>query len=148
MKNIEQINIGLFLWIWNPEEKAPHVGISVNNVYAHATVRGSEIISATKLIKKIERLKSKVLILECDFQLKKPLELVFDRNYLIGSNFQTCLSPIKECMNWGNEIETLHDVFALNADKILSKFELNLVNFKTIPAYTLTDVELKILKLR
>ncbi len=95
------LNSGLYLWIWKPNEVAPHVGFSISGNYFSLKVSGKELsVETTKIlhlaIKKATPLVFVELLINC--QLKDVLHIydTFDKAANLNSS---CLQPISKLLN-------------------------------------------------
>ena len=91
-----------YLWIWNPTDIPPHMGLSIDSTYFSLKANGVDLNSdLSDLIEIISRKKIPVLALELE------AEFSLEECQGIFSNFErtiahevTCLNPIKSVLNF------------------------------------------------
>jgi hypothetical protein len=152
---IEKLNKGVFLWIWNANSIPAHVGISVDGSYF-----------SLKANKKEEHVNVKYCL---DVVLSKSLQMVFvklsdavgisidmvqnefDNYKFIASDGVTCLTPICRITNVPNHVKMLSELlFYLAKTSIVEAyFGANLTSdYSALPVYEMSDIQNHILNLK
>ncbi len=138
----------LILWIWNPEETPPHIGISFGLNYFSLSVKGKEHKQVDSLVKQINRKKNPLLFIELNFKLElTQIISAFNAFETVGEGNTTCSSPIFKVLSCNEEVKTLHNLleFIHNGKRVKSTCSVHLpVSFKQIPKYTLAKIHQKI----
>lgn len=144
----EILNDGIFLWIIQPNEIPPHIGISIDGYYFSLKLNGVDLKKDVNQFYNLI-LKKEISCLLCSitsFISESEAEQLFSeqKKLEIGT---TCLDPIKRLLDYC-EVKTIHELLdSLSDDKKLGRFlGMNLnSDFAGIRSYTREDV-LKILK--
>ncbi len=90
-----------YLWIWNPADIPPHMGLSVDSRYFSLKANGVDLNSnLNDIIEIISRKKIPVLAIELDTKFtSKECEGVFSNYERTIPHEVTCLNPIKAALN-------------------------------------------------
>lgn len=89
-----------YLWIWNPTNIPPHMGLSVDGAYFSLKANGVDLNSGLKdIIEIVSRKKIPVLAIElaAEFSLED-CQSVFSKHEKTIANQVTCLNPIKRVL--------------------------------------------------
>jgi hypothetical protein len=143
---IEDFNQGCKLWVWHADKIPPHIGISLDGAYYSLKVKGKDLgISVLRLLDLIKKKGCATLIFELDIHLTRDqADDVFSNYEKASTSVATCLTPIKDLMHCGEEVEKLADLLHILSQKdVLGKvFSLNLKdNYQGIPAYSKKEIE-------
>ncbi|AEA45380.1 hypothetical protein [Fluviicola taffensis] len=139
----EQLLQKTVIWIWNADKIPPHIGISVGKDYFSLTYRKSEQLLTTSMLKKAKRSAIPLVLVEI------PKEIVPLNPQIVFSSYEkaidgiTCLHPIREVMNLGNQVNQLSDLLVyLESKKLINQVNgLNLPeNYTGIKAYSMDDI--------
>jgi hypothetical protein len=139
------LNTSALLWIWNPQLKPPHIGISTKGKYFslrfHKVERSIEVEQITQ---KIYRSKIPLLLLAVQQDiLINYVNQIFKKFSSCSENECSCLLPILQSLSIKNETFLLKDLINhLEENKnITQKIGLNLpLDWTDIPLYTAQDV--------
>ncbi|MCJ8290013.1 MAG: hypothetical protein HRT58_10145 [Crocinitomicaceae bacterium] len=90
-----------YLWVWNPTNIPPHMGLSVDSRYFSLKANGVDLNSdLNDLIEIITRKKLPVLAIELNTELTlEDCENVFSSYERTIAHEVTCLNPIKTALN-------------------------------------------------
>jgi hypothetical protein len=145
------LNSGQYLWIWKPNEIAPHVGISISGSYFSLKVSGKELHGeAPKLfqlaIKKSTPLVLVELLFDCKLEEVTQIYESFDKSSNLKSS---CLQPVAKLLNAPSRKLT-ELLIQLKKGKSLGKtFTFNLAETQAgIIHYDLKDIEKKLTSLQ
>jgi len=142
---------GKYLWIWKPNEVAPHVGISISGSYCSLKVSGKELhVEAPKLfqlaIKKSSPLLLVELLIDCKLEEVTQIYDSFDKSSNLNSS---CLQPVAKLLNAPSRKLT-ELLFQLEKRKCIGKtYTLNVAASEAgIIQYELKDIEKKLISLQ
>lgn len=145
------LNSGQYLWIWKPNEIAPHVGISISGSYFSLKVSGKELHGeAPKLFQLALKKSTPLLLVEIliDCKLKDVSQIYesFDKSSNLKSS---CLQPVAKLLNAPSRKLT-ELLIQLKKGKSLGKtYTFNLAESEVgIIQYELKDIEKKLISLQ
>lgn len=139
----EQIYTGLYLWIWNPNVKSPHLGISLNGKYFSLQHQGKqENLNVEILLNVAKRQKNSALLIEIASNLNKTnIEQVFAKYTCCEVDQCSCSKPLFDLFDIQLPDGILFDLLENQKHSILALFGIQLEsNFEGIPKYTYSDV--------
>ncbi len=133
-----------YLWIWNPLEIPPHMGISIENAYFSLKWNGKdEALNCNEMIQRIQRKGLPVLALQLDANFSvEACRNVFSLYERTVPNSITCLEPIKDLLHHKQPTK-LSELLATLATKkqVRAAFGFNLaVTSIELPEYTVEDI--------
>lgn len=132
------------LWIWNPSEVPPHMGISVNNAYFSLKWNGKDdALNCSDMIQRIQRKNIPVLALQVDADVSMDDCInVFDQYDRTVPNSITCLAPIKDLLQIQSptKLAELLDVLISN-QQVKSVIGFNIASRSiALPEYSLEEI--------
>lgn len=150
--NIQEVNKGLFLWIWKADEICPHLGISSEGNYFSLKISGKEErVNATNLLERAHKKAKKLLLLKLTDEISvEAITLVFQKYQSCQENACFCSAPILEVFGINKENGILFDLLNCLEERnaVNTVFAWNLsASFQGIPFYSATDVNNHLLKL-
>lgn len=136
---------GLFLWIWNPEYKSPHIGVSINGEYFSLKKEAKqEEVDVVKILSMISRKEKPILFVELKPIVSKlQIQEAFKDYSSCEVDECSCSLPILNLFGVDKENAILFDLLnKLNENSIIKAyFQMHLVDkFDTIPSYSYADV--------
>lgn len=133
-----------YLWIWNPLEIPPHMGISIENAYFSLKWNGKdEALNCTEMIQRIQRKGLPVLAVQLNVNFTmEACYSVFKKYETTIPNEITCLAPIKRILREDKptKLSELMEVLESNGE-----IE-TIVGFNTtsreieLPTYSIADI--------
>ncbi len=146
LNSTDILKSGFYLWIWNPNQKSPHLGISLNGEYFSLQVYGKqENIATNTLVELVQRKKNKVLFIQIRTAKKREqIEEVFNDFESCTVNQCSCAKPLLKIFGIDNPNGLLFDILDKieQENSVQSVYALNLPSeFTGIPPYTFADVQ-------
>lgn len=132
-----------YLWIWNATKIPPHIGISVGSNYFSLTYAEVEEMQVVSMIRKVKRSNIPLVLVELEKELDlKSTQEVFYKYTRAMVGGPTCLFPIRDVLNAGNEVGQLADLLAkLATTKNLQFHGVNLPeDYTKLPSYTVSEI--------
>ena len=134
------------LWIWNPLEVPPHMGISVDNAYFSLKWNGKdEALNCSEMIQRIQRKNIPVLAVQLEANFSKDDCIkVFNYYDRTVPNSITCLAPIKDLLQLSSptKLSELLDLLTEN-QQVKSVIGFNIPsNSIELPEYSLEEIHL------
>ncbi|MFM7473613.1 MAG: hypothetical protein ACKO00_06830 [Crocinitomicaceae bacterium] len=142
---------GKYLWIWKPNEVAPHVGFSISGSYFSLKVSGKELhVEAPKLfqlaIKKSTPLLLVELLIDCKLEDVSHIYESFDKSSNLNSS---CLQPVAKLINAPSRKLTELLIQLEKRKRIEKTYTLNVAASEAgIIHYKLEDIEKKLISLQ
>lgn len=138
----KQLKNSSFLWVWNPSEISPHLGISINGLYY--SLKADDIqknVQVELLLELIERKRRSVLFIEFNNQLDvNQVARTFDGYSSCEANNCSCSAPLFELVKSNKTHGVLFDL--LEELDVINCYSKGLaLPFEGIPYYSYADVE-------
>ncbi len=146
------LDLGLYLWIWKPEEKSPHLGISLDGLYFSLKIANKqENIKVETILDFIERKKKSIIFVKLEtFVELELIQGVFEKFNNCQTDACSCSAPLFDILVPGVKRALLFNLLDElgRGTKIQSIYEINLAEeFHGIPFYTKEDVQMNLLNL-
>ncbi len=141
--SIDQLNAGFHLWIWNPNIKSPHLGISLDGKYYSLQYQDKqENLNVDILFNVAKRKKNSALVIELAINLNKSrINEVFSIYTSCEIDQCSCSKPLFDVFDIQKPDGILFDILESQNDSVISLKGIQLApDFKGIPMYTYTDV--------
>lgn len=142
---------GDFIWIIQAHRIPPHIGISSDGKYYSVKAKGKDVrLSLDRLIKVVHAKNKLVVCVEViglKGNLLDQLDAQFTQFNEINESVKSCLTPIKEVLLPGENLETVSDLLkSLKTKQRIGRiYGLNLTeDFRGIPMYTQQDIQSRI----
>lgn len=154
ISTFESFRIGqLYIWIWHADKIPPHIGCSINNNYFSLKVNGLDFnFPVQTALRTMASKNIPSLLLETSIQVDENLvAATFEKCKDAIHEGQSCLYPIKQVLNFGDEIEKVKDLIHRleENDEINHIFGFNLKDdFNGIPEYSVEDISKRLNFLR
>lgn len=132
------------LWIWNPTNIPPHMGLSINGRYFSLKANGLDFnANLQDIIELIDRKKLPVLAIELDvsFTLEQ-CKIEFDKYDRTIAHVVTCLNPIKSVLDFPSPGKLSELLIELDANGSLGKKTAWNINESSLelPDYSIEDI--------
>lgn len=148
------LNTSVFIWIWNADKIPPHIGISMAGKYFSLTYKECQLNkSVVAMLNKAKRSKIPLVWVEIDSKAFDNLTLntnpvaCFSRYQRAEVGGATCLTPIKDLFQKGNETQQLAHLLAdfkqNNQLKAIFGLHLN-EGYSGLPDYSPIDIQKRI----
>ncbi len=106
----ENVTQKTIIWIWNADKIPPHIGISIGKDYFSLTYRKSERLLTASMLKKAKRSFIPLVLVEIPKEVVRLNPTTVFAEYERAVDGITCLRPIREVMELGEEISQLADL--------------------------------------
>ena len=143
VRSFDELNHGFVLWVWNPSQKSPHLGISLDGKYFSLKRTGKqEEVDIQVLSAHIKRKKNSVLFVELTSTLTLSyIKETFAKFTSCDADYCSCSKPIFELLDIRKENGILFDILNIQKDSIISLKGIGLDDcFEGVPDYTYDDV--------
>lgn len=139
------------LWIWNPTNIPPHMGLSINGRYFSLKANGLDFnANLQDIIEVISRKKLPVLAVELDvsFTLEQ-CKIEFDKYDKTVAHEITCLNPIKSVLDFPSPRKLSELLIELDANGSLGKKTAWNINESSLelPEYSVDDIHAHLVSL-
>ncbi|MBU2018357.1 MAG: hypothetical protein KJ941_01815 [Bacteroidetes bacterium] len=136
----------MVLWIWNPHQKPPHIGLSIDKKYFSLRFNKLEhSVEIEHVTKKVTRSQIPLILIELNLtRSEKFIENTFSKYKSCYENECSCLLPILQSLKVEEEKFLLRDLLKLLQERnnIVRKFSINLPHhWSDIPVYSSQDVQ-------
>jgi hypothetical protein len=139
---------GSFLWVWNPSEISPHIGVSIDGKYFSLLANSvQKNVPITTLLELIDRKNKTVLFFDFENKISvQKVEAVFSNYTSCEENKCSCSAPLFQIFDNSIQQGLLFDL--LDIINLNSCYSIGLTDsFKGIPKYTYEDVQNNLQKL-
>ena len=144
---ISEMDASAKLWIWNPQSKPPHIGLSIGEEYFSLRFHKVEIAFETvQICEKVVRTNIPLIIIFLKSKINcKDVEAIFSKFTSCATNQCSCMLPILKSMNIENQHWLLREFLAHldQNQEINKKIAVNVSDsWRDIPFYNAEDVRL------
>jgi len=149
---VEILKNGFFLWIWNPDLKSPHLGVSLHGNYTSMQLQSKqENVSIKSVLGLVQRKKNKLLFIELKENVsEESIQKAFSPYVGCLQSNCSCSKPIFDLLGISKENGLLFDILKVMEEnnKMMHMYQLNLADdFRGIPDYSYADVQLNLERL-
>lgn len=133
-----------YLWIWNPTDIPPHMGISIDSSYFSLKSSGVDLgLDVAEMIQRIERTEIQVIALEIDQAFTRvECESIFSNYTRTVPMETTCLAPIKVVLKEDAPLklsELLDILDSANRIRRATGWNISTTNIE-LPEYSVKDI--------
>lgn len=149
----DQLEKGLFIWIFHANKIPPHIGISIDGLFYSLKVTNKDIeVDYKRVIEIINQKKIQAVFVEINnsnSNINENIHQIFSKIDIINNCNSSCLEPLVQVLveTSSLEIERLSQLLVnlQNQDRIQAYFQLNLdPDFEGIQFYTKEKIQQRI----